>query len=78
MTPRWSGKLIQHDDRPTRFEHNLLLGQLTPQGPTNQPTNTSRIKAFRCFDGVAGDFAAGVFNPATPQGAVLERLSYKA
>ena len=38
-----------------------------PQGPTNRQTSPPRIKERCYFDGVAGELAAGVFNPASPQ-----------
>ena len=38
-----------------------------PHAQSSQATATPRIKERRYCDGVAGDFAAGVFNPATPQ-----------
>ena len=49
-------------------QKNTIVARLErPQGQTNQPTHPTRIKDRRYFDGVAGDLAAGVFNPATPQ-----------
>ena len=61
-TPRteWSSK--------SAGQKNTIVARLKrPQGPTNRPTNPPRIKE-RCYvDEVAGDLAAGVFNPATPQ-----------
>ena len=57
-TPRteWSSK--------SAGQKNTIVARLKrPQGPTNRPTNPPRIKERRFFDGVAGDLAAGVFNP---------------
>ena len=62
-TPRteWSSK--------SAGQKNTIVARLKrPQGPTNRPTNPPRIKERCYFDGAAGDLAAGVFNPATPQG----------
>ena len=36
------------------------------QGTSNQPTTPPRIKVYSYSVGVAGDFAAGVFNPPRP------------
>ena len=49
-------------------KNTIVVRLKRSQGPTSQPTHPTRIKHRRCFDGVAGDPAAGVFNPATPQG----------
>ena len=38
------------------------------QGATNQPANQLKIKGCSYIIGVAGEHAAGVINPATPEG----------
>ena len=57
--------------RLTTFVPELVLTRPSPKDqPTNQPAHQgSRLCIVPVR--VAGDFAAGVFNPATPTGAVL-------
>ena len=49
-----------------RVRARTCLNPTFPQGPTNQPAH-QRSRLCIVPVGVAGDFAAGVFNPATPR-----------
>ena len=63
--------------RLTTFVPELVSTDLPPttnDQPTNQPAH-QQSRLCIVTGGVAGDLAAGVFNPATPPGAVLKRSS---
>ena len=64
-------------DRPLVHNSDNQMANRQPQTRTNQPTKQRLTdRGLQMFGGVAGDHAAGVFNPATPSGsAVLKWVS---
>ena len=61
------GSNKEHIFDNTASKHNFCDDNLAPQ--TNQTPTTPTDQGVRLIEGVAGDLAAGVFNPTTPLGA---------